>query len=88
MISRSRTVTSWKRRSAPPPTVMRALTALTAWISSATVTGPDAARAAVRGPYARAAARLIAEHAGPLRRLLARYDELVVLVGSRPARTC
>jgi hypothetical protein len=35
------------------------------------------------GPYARPAVRLLAENAGPLRRLLARYDELAGL--SRPA---
>jgi hypothetical protein len=48
--------------------------------------GNGAGSGAACGPYARAAARLIAEHAGPLRRLLARYDELVALAGSQSAR--
>jgi spectinomycin phosphotransferase/16S rRNA (guanine(1405)-N(7))-methyltransferase len=38
------------------------------------------------GPYARPAARLIGEHAAPLRRLLARYDALVREARSRPER--
>jgi hypothetical protein len=37
-----------------------------------------------RGPYARPAAALLAGNAGPLRRLLARYDELAVAARSRP----
>ena len=39
------------------------------------------------GPYARPAARLIQEHAAPIRRLLARYDRLVTAARTQPART-
>jgi Phosphotransferase enzyme family len=38
------------------------------------------------GPYARAAARLLADHAAALRRLLARYDELARLGRDEPGR--
>ena len=38
------------------------------------------------GPYARQAGRLIADHAAPLRRLLARYDDLARQARSRPDR--
>ncbi len=37
------------------------------------------------GPYARPAARLIGGNAAPIRRLLARYDELAALGRSRPS---
>ncbi len=40
-----------------------------------------------RGPYAHPAARLIQEHAAPIRRLLARYDRFVAAAGSQPSRT-
>ena len=40
-----------------------------------------------RGPYARPVARLIQEHAAPIRRLLARYDRLVTAARSQPSRT-
>jgi len=39
------------------------------------------------GPYARPVARLIQEHAAPIRRLLARYDHLVTTARTQPART-
>ena len=39
------------------------------------------------GPYARPVARLIQEHAAPIRRLLARYDHLVTAARTQPART-
>jgi Phosphotransferase enzyme family len=45
--------------------------------------GPDAADVADCGPYARPAARLVAEHAAGLRRALARYDELAAQARSR-----
>ena len=47
------------------------------------------ARAGARdvGPYARPVARLIQEHAAPIRRLLARYDHLVTAARTQPART-
>jgi spectinomycin phosphotransferase/16S rRNA (guanine(1405)-N(7))-methyltransferase len=43
--------------------------------------------APARGPYARPAARLIQQHAAPIRRLLARYDRLVAAgrAGASPA---
>jgi hypothetical protein len=40
-----------------------------------------------RGPYARPAAVLLAGNAGPLRRLLARYDELAAAARARPGGT-
>jgi Phosphotransferase enzyme family len=45
--------------------------------------GPEAAEVADCGPYARPAARLVAEHAAGLRRTLARYDELAAAARSR-----
>ncbi len=39
------------------------------------------------GPYAHPAARIIQEHAGPIRRLLDRYDRLVAAARTQPART-
>ena len=39
------------------------------------------------GPYARPVARLIREHAAPIRRLLARYDHLVTAARTQPGRT-
>jgi aminoglycoside phosphotransferase (APT) family kinase protein len=39
-----------------------------------------------RGPYSRAAARLIQQHAAPLQRLLARYDHLVAAAGAQSSR--
>ncbi len=47
--------------------------------------GPDAAGVADCGPYARPTARLVAENATGLRRMLARYDELAAAARSRPA---
>jgi spectinomycin phosphotransferase/16S rRNA (guanine(1405)-N(7))-methyltransferase len=47
----------------------------------------SAADVADRGPYARRAALLLAENAAPIRRLLARYDELVGQSRSRPSGT-
>jgi Phosphotransferase enzyme family len=47
--------------------------------------GGDAAGGADRGPYARPAARLLAENAAGVRRMLARYDELAAAARSRPA---
>lgn len=38
------------------------------------------------GPYARPLARLLAEHAAPVRRLLRRYDELVAAARALPSR--
>jgi spectinomycin phosphotransferase/16S rRNA (guanine(1405)-N(7))-methyltransferase len=47
----------------------------------------DHARETVdRGPYARPAARLLRQNAAPIRRLLARYDDLVRQARSRAAR--
>jgi hypothetical protein len=43
----------------------------------------DAADIADQGPYARPAALLLAANAGPIRRLLARYDELVAASRAR-----
>ena len=40
-----------------------------------------------RGPYAHPVARLIQEHAAPIRRLLDRYDRLVAAAGSQPSQT-
>ena len=45
--------------------------------------GPEATGVADCGPYARPAARLVAEHAAGLRRALARYDELAAAARSR-----
>jgi len=41
---------------------------------------------AERGPYTAAAARLLREHAGPLKRWLDRYDDLVAVARARPER--
>lgn len=38
------------------------------------------------GPYARPAANLLAEHAAPIRQLLARYDRLIGAARSQPSR--
>jgi spectinomycin phosphotransferase/16S rRNA (guanine(1405)-N(7))-methyltransferase len=38
------------------------------------------------GPYARPTARLVAEHAAPIRRLLARYDDLAAQARAQPDR--
>lgn len=46
----------------------------------------SAAEADDCGPYARPAARLLAEHADPIRRLLARYDRLAETARGMPAR--
>jgi hypothetical protein len=46
--------------------------------------GADAGSVAAPGPYARPAAALLAANAGPLRRLLARYDQLAADGRSRP----
>jgi len=45
-----------------------------------------AGEVAGRGPYGRAAASLVAENAGPIRRLLAHYDELAELGRAQPSR--
>jgi Phosphotransferase enzyme family len=47
--------------------------------------GSGAADGVDCGPYARPAARLVAENAAGLRRMLARYDELAAAARSRPA---
>jgi Phosphotransferase enzyme family len=47
--------------------------------------GRDAADEADCGPYARPAARLLAESAAGVRRMLARHDELAAAARSRPA---
>jgi Phosphotransferase enzyme family len=39
-----------------------------------------------RGPYAEPVSRLLIQHAGPLRRLLTRYDELVADARTQPGR--
>ena len=58
---------------------------LEAALSSATVSGRPA-QVTDCGPYARPAARLLARHADPIRRALARYDRLVAAARARPAR--
>jgi hypothetical protein len=39
------------------------------------------------GPYARPVSRLVQQHAAPIQRLLARYDDLVLRARAQPART-